>query len=138
MSVLPAYMYTTWMPGAFGGYRGHGFPGPKDTDSCEPLCRYWELNPDPLKEQPVLFTKLSLSHHHHSLNLCSENTYFVTFLSSTYLLCVSRNFSRHFKKDNVEFNCFVDCFKEVHKASLYLRCFIVCVYDTIITSDSYL
>jgi hypothetical protein len=26
------------------------------TDSCESPCGYWELNPGPLQEQPVLLT----------------------------------------------------------------------------------
>jgi hypothetical protein len=31
-------------------------PGTGDTDSCEPPYGYWEVNPDPLDEQPGLLT----------------------------------------------------------------------------------
>lgn len=40
--------------GATGGQKKHQFPGPGVTDSCEPLCKWWELNPRPLQEQLVL------------------------------------------------------------------------------------
>ena len=30
------------------------FPGTRVTDSCEPLCGYWDLNPGPLQEQQLL------------------------------------------------------------------------------------
>ena len=26
------------------------------TDGCEPLCGYWELNSEPMEEQPVFLT----------------------------------------------------------------------------------
>ena len=35
---------------------GVGSTGTGVTDSCELLCGCWELNPAPLKEQPVLLT----------------------------------------------------------------------------------
>lgn len=31
-------------------------PGTEVTDSCEPPCRFWEVNPGTLQEQPGLFT----------------------------------------------------------------------------------
>lgn len=37
-------------------YEGVRSPGREVTDSCELTCGYWELNPGPLKEQPVLLT----------------------------------------------------------------------------------
>jgi hypothetical protein len=40
-----------------GGYHrpkeGLRSPGTEVTDSCEPPCGCWELNPDPLEEQPM-------------------------------------------------------------------------------------
>lgn len=33
--------------------KGMGFPGTRVTDNYELSCRYWELNPAPLKEHPV-------------------------------------------------------------------------------------
>lgn len=30
------------------------FPGTENRDACEPSCRCWELNPDPLQEQQAL------------------------------------------------------------------------------------
>lgn len=39
-----------------GDRRVHWNPGAGVTDSCEPLCGCWELNFDPLQEQPVLLT----------------------------------------------------------------------------------
>lgn len=35
---------------------GIRFPGTGVTEGFEPLCGYWELNPGPLQEQPVLST----------------------------------------------------------------------------------
>ena len=35
---------------------GAGSPGARVTDSCEPPCGGWELNPGPLEEQPVFLT----------------------------------------------------------------------------------
>ena len=32
------------------------FPGTGITENCELPCRSWELNPGPLKKQPVLLT----------------------------------------------------------------------------------
>jgi hypothetical protein len=32
------------------------FSGSRTTDDCEPPCRFWELNPGPLEEQPVFST----------------------------------------------------------------------------------
>lgn len=32
---------------------GIGSPETGVTDGCEPLCRCWELNPDPLSELPL-------------------------------------------------------------------------------------
>ena len=37
-------------------YEGVRSPGTGDTDSCELTCGCWELNPGPLKEQPVPIT----------------------------------------------------------------------------------
>jgi hypothetical protein len=37
-------------------YEGVRSPGREVTDSCELTCGYWELNPGPLEEQPVLLT----------------------------------------------------------------------------------
>ena len=37
---------------------GTEFPGTGVTDGWEPLCEFWELNPGPLKEQPVLLSHL--------------------------------------------------------------------------------
>lgn len=35
---------------------GVRYPGSGDADSCEPQCRFWELNMDLLKEHQVLLT----------------------------------------------------------------------------------
>ena len=35
---------------------GIGSPGTGVIDGCEPLCGFWELNPDPLQEQLVPLT----------------------------------------------------------------------------------
>ena len=37
-------------------HEGVGYPGTRVTDSCELLCRDWELSLGPLEEQPVLLT----------------------------------------------------------------------------------
>ena len=37
-------------------YEGARSPATGVTDSCELPCGYWELNPGPLEEQPVLLT----------------------------------------------------------------------------------
>lgn len=36
--------------------RGYQSPGTGIVDSCELPCQYWESNPGPLQEQPVLLT----------------------------------------------------------------------------------
>lgn len=42
---LNAYLCAMCVFGAIGGQKKHQFPGPGVTDSCEPLCKWWELNP---------------------------------------------------------------------------------------------
>lgn len=57
MFCLSVYVCTTCVPGAQRGQkRVHWNPGAGVTDSYEPLCVCWELNFDPLQEQPVLLT----------------------------------------------------------------------------------
>jgi hypothetical protein len=46
IAVLPACM-SVWSVGS---------PGAEVVDSCDPPCECWELNLDPLEEQPVLLT----------------------------------------------------------------------------------
>lgn len=40
-------------------YEGIRSPGTGETDSCELPCRFWELSPGPLEEQPVLLNHVS-------------------------------------------------------------------------------
>lgn len=61
MDVLPVCtcLYLTFVPGAWFPQRpeeGVGSPGTGVTDGCQLPCGFWESNPDPQKEQPVLLT----------------------------------------------------------------------------------
>ena len=49
------------------------------TDSCELPCGFWELNPSPLEEQPVLLTA-EPSLQPSILSFKSENNFFLLFL----------------------------------------------------------
>lgn len=56
INVLPSCVYVqhvcAWCPRR--SEEGVGYPRPGLMDNCEPPCRCWKLNPDPLQEQPVL------------------------------------------------------------------------------------
>lgn len=54
---LPAYMTVKMLISATQARReGTGCPGTGVTDGCELPCMHWDLNPDPLQEQPVVIT----------------------------------------------------------------------------------
>ena len=50
------YLCTTCMPGAMEDRKGRQISAVGVTDVWELPCGCWELNPGPLKEQPVLLT----------------------------------------------------------------------------------
>ena len=54
MGILVACMYAAWCLDPMETRKGMVSPGTGITDSCEPPCGRWELNPGPLEEQPVL------------------------------------------------------------------------------------
>lgn len=55
MGVLPAYVSVlAWCP--WSQEELVGYPGTIVTEDCKLTYGYWESNPDPLKEQPVILT----------------------------------------------------------------------------------
>jgi hypothetical protein len=60
---LPAYVYVYHVCAScqWRTEMGVRFPGTRITDRCEAPCRWWDPNPDPLKEQPVHLATESFS-----------------------------------------------------------------------------
>lgn len=58
MAVLPTYVSVhhllAWCPWSQDEHVG--YPGTILTEDCRLTCGYWESNPGPLKEQPVILT----------------------------------------------------------------------------------
>jgi hypothetical protein len=54
--VLPARMSVYHLCNTLGSQKSVESSGTGVTDSCEPPCGCWELNPEPLEEQPVFLT----------------------------------------------------------------------------------
>jgi hypothetical protein len=87
--------------------RGHQIP-----DGCEPSCGYWELNSEPLEEQPVLLTAEPCLQLKKEVLRKEIEDYLSSFLESIWChleesLLKPRSFSSLFSSESQTFDSYI-------------------------------